>query len=368
MVIAKIILTDYVRTYVHQSIVVLILSNNYFFLCVLFLDKKLLLRMVNIWAAITSTISVSALLLLRNMTEERASVRVAFLGNSIQYYNDLPRLMKALSNNAIEQDSCYRGNATLSSLFQDGNGMSMKFQTTNALRPDGTYDIGADTVTSLLQQQQQQPQNWDFVVMNDHTQHPTRSDTRFESVTTLVQDYAPLLRQSGAIPIFLMTYAYQERGAYGSDDLGDVVQFTKLLHEGYESYVQALAEVLPVASTPRIAPVGFAFLAIHEENPKMWSQLFHPDKKHPSPHGSFLIACVLYYTILGVTQGTEAIMIPDNGASAIWEIARPRVMQPADDDPLPIPTYDEAKYLSTLALRECLTYNYNKRKEITVQE
>jgi hypothetical protein len=324
--------------------------------------------MVNVWAAITSTLSVSALLLLRNMTEERASVRVAFLGNSIQYYNDLPRLMKALSNNAIEEDSCYRGNATLSSLFQDGNGMSRKFQTTNALRPDGTYDIGADTVTSLLQQRQQQPQDWDFVVMNDHTQHPTRSDTRYESITTLVQDYAPLLRQSGAIPIFLMTYAYQERGVYGSDDLGDVVQFTKHLQEGYESYVQALAEVLPVTSTPRIAPVGFAFLAIHKENLQMWSQLFHPDKKHPSPYGSFLIACVLYYTILGVTQGTEAIMIPDDGASAIWEKARPRVMQPDGEDPLPIPTYDEAKYLSSVALRVCLTYNNKNNKKITVQE
>lgn len=314
--------------------------------------------MVNVWTAIT--ISVSALLLLRNMTEERASVRVAFLGNSIQYYNDLPRLLRALSNHAIEQDSCYRGNATLSSLFQDGNGMSVKFQTANALRPDGTYDIGADSVTSLIQQQK----GWDFVVINDHTQHPARSDTRLESINALMKNYAPLIRQSGAIPVFLMTFAYQERGVYGSDDLGDVLQFTKLLKEGYQSYVQKLAEVLPAALTPRIAPVGLAFSAIYEENPTMWYQLFHPDKKHPSPHGSFLIACVLFYTILGVSQGTEAIAIPDSGTSAIWEKARPRVMQPAGDDPLPTPTFDEAKYLSSIALRVCLRLN----KVIAAQE
>ena len=85
--------------------------------------------------------------------------RVAFLGNSIQYYNDTPRFLANLGRGSISHpDSCYRGGASLLSLWEDGNGMKRKFATPNAetsrTTVDGkevvVYDVGAPTVRSLL--------------------------------------------------------------------------------------------------------------------------------------------------------------------------------------------------------------------------
>ena len=57
-------------------------------------------------------------------TQERAQTAVAFLGNSILYYNDTPRLVEALGSGSIAQDSCLRGGVTFAQLLRDGNGMA----------------------------------------------------------------------------------------------------------------------------------------------------------------------------------------------------------------------------------------------------
>ena len=75
-------------------------------------------------------------------TSSTDPVRVAFIGNSIIYY-DLPRFMEALSGNTVEQDSCLRPSGTLKSIVEKGNNMIERFHTEKALTSDGTYDIGA---------------------------------------------------------------------------------------------------------------------------------------------------------------------------------------------------------------------------------
>jgi hypothetical protein len=42
------------------------------------------------------------------------NVSVAFIGNSMMYYNDLPRLIEKLGNGHVTQNSCLHGDATLS--------------------------------------------------------------------------------------------------------------------------------------------------------------------------------------------------------------------------------------------------------------
>ena len=61
-------------------------------------------------------------------------------------------------------DCCFRGGASYGTLLRKGNGMRNKFGTPNALRADGSHDIGADSVATLL------AAPWDTVVMNDYTQ------------------------------------------------------------------------------------------------------------------------------------------------------------------------------------------------------
>ena len=88
-------------------------------------------------------------------------VSIALMGNSVLYYNDVPRLLEALGGSdlfdqgVVEQDSCLRGGAGFSQLLAKGNGMEEKF---------GAEDHGSPDVASLLSR------SWDYVVMNDYTQ------------------------------------------------------------------------------------------------------------------------------------------------------------------------------------------------------
>lgn len=276
---------------------------------------------------------------------KKGRVRVAFLGNSILYYNDCPRLLEALSApRSVTQDSCLRGGSTFASLLAKGNGMASKFASPNALKPDGSHDVGAPTVRALLIDRGP----WDFVVLHDYTQGPTRLESRETSSKALVKGYVPLLAKTAAIPVLMQTFAYR-RHAKGSEDLGTPPNFTALLQDGYASYAKALAEKLPDRQCPRIAPVATAFLLVHDERPSLWKKLFQPDEYHPSPHGTFLEACVLHCTIFGTAPDVAVPLDP----SVLW--SRARRMGPSSSPPLSFPTLSEAEYLLQVAVRIVLT-------------
>lgn len=272
-------------------------------------------------------------------------VRVAFMGNSILYYNDCPRLLEAISGGAIIQNSCLRGGASLVSLFKDGNGMGEKFASPNALKDDGSFDVGADTVEELLTD----PAGWDFAVLNDYTQAPARPALRSQSLETLQGHYVPLLARSGARPVLLQTAAYR-RDVNGAEDLGGVERFTALLAEGYQAYAAALCKALP-GLPAQVAPVGDAFLVVKHERPELWLNLFQDDNFHPSPHGSYLQACLLYCCIFG-RPSPEEIAVPDD-PDTLW--ARARYMQPSKLRPPLLPLHSELKYLHGLATRVALS-------------
>ena len=157
-------------------------------------------------------------------TSDESSIRVGHLGNSIQYYNDCPRLLEHMLKQRyqqVHQDSCLRGGATIVSLFNKGNGMAKKFATPNTKLPDGTYDIGKPTVKDLITD----GTSWDFLIINDHTQSPVREESRVESLEFLAEKYLPLLEEASkangkeAVVVFLMTVAYR-RPVKNSEDLG----------------------------------------------------------------------------------------------------------------------------------------------------
>jgi len=65
------------------------------------------------------------------MSEEK-EIRVAMVGNSLMYYNDLPRLLEAMSGGSLSQDSCLHGSASFKSHLLYGNGMFSKWDTGNS--------------------------------------------------------------------------------------------------------------------------------------------------------------------------------------------------------------------------------------------
>ena len=313
------------------------------------------------------------------MQDAHATHNIAFVGNSIQYFYDVPRLFEALSGEDVNHDCCFRGGATLTSLLEKGNGMRNKFGSPNAQRADGiaarprammlrsipvlrscstkvclvcdmtgTFDIGAPTVDGLLS-----GACWDFVILNDFTLHPAREATRSESVTTLKQGYAPLILAAKATPILIMTYAYRRHTTEPpSEDLGEHPTFTRRLAEGIGAYATALAEVLPPEHAPRVAPLGLAMQAVHDERPDLWETLFHCDDRHLSARGAYLEVCVLHCTVFGEAP-PAATALPEDPAVLY---ARARYLQPPDAPANPLPTREEAVYLRDVAERVCRSY------------
>lgn len=263
----------------------------------------------------------------KQMTDQSSStnseIRIAFCGNSMLYYNDSPNLIQqmiqtAFPSNSVLQDSCLRGGATLRSLFQRGNGMGTKF--------GPLHEIGQPTVSQLLS-----AKHWNFVVLNDHTQHPTREASASESRTVLGEVYAALMK--GACPIIIQTPAYRKAGIKNSSDLGDFDAMTDHVRDGVMSYLS----VLP--NNARVAPVGEAYRVVRKRDIELWKRLYSWDDFHPSPYGTWLQACVVFCVCFGQR--------PPNYNAQWWE--KCRYMQPPNEKPLPLPTDGEAMELLFIA-------------------
>ena len=199
---------------------------------------------------------LSTLLLVASPTCNATSgpPRVAFIGNSILYYNDVPRLLETISAPGLTPRLLLRAGRPLTPLLAGGNGMRRIFGTENGKLEDGTFDTGAPTVDELLVGDASP--SWDYVVLHDFTQGPARPETRHESARSLKDTYGPLLARTDAMPVFLATHAYRVHNR-GSEDLGAIPhEFTEKLSEGYKAYADALTAALPERREVRIAPSG----------------------------------------------------------------------------------------------------------------
>eukprot|EP00977_Amphora_coffeiformis_P007288 scaffold1581_cov169-Amphora_coffeaeformis.AAC.24 len=325
----------------------------------------------------------------------------------MMYYNDLPRLMERLGDGHISQDSCLHGDADLTTILVWGNGMYPKWMTGNAragMSDRTQYDFGACSVPQLLfgydGNLEQKVQNfgnyadddvalaetmayddfvsyydasnpclrhenyyaylqnqfetngapeWDYVVINDNTRSPARSETREKSLEALETYYLPWLQELGATPVLIATYGYwtpyRDMGG-----LTDVPTFTSLTYEGYLQYAKLLQAGLPESQKPRIAKVGLAFLLVWEENKEQWGNLFHVDKIHASPAGTYLEALVIYHAIFGEMAPRAIALRPDT--SSMWDDARR--FSPPDQRRGRFPTPKEAAFLYNIAVRVCV--------------
>lgn len=404
------------------------------------------------------TIGLALLLtlaVLNGKTNGVEEVRVAMIGNSIMYYNDLPRLLEAMSGGKLSQDSCLHGDASFESHLRYGNGMLEKWNTGqarmwdvdekeaakdyfyeyyyyyNASGVDETriYDYGACTVEQLLlgvderlveeyenapghdnaakntddgseaptddattyddggassslydddyyqdnyneqfelendgtnpclksanyyfykqgQYDREGVPKWDYILLNDNSRAPCCTEQRAKSLELLKDVYVPWFRETGAVPIFMVTYSYwsSKRDLSG---LTDIPTFLSLTYEGYKEYAETVANALPKSQKPRLAPVGLAFLLIWEENPAMWRNLIHMDEIHLTSSGTFLEGLIVYATIYGRLPHPNIVL---NGDIANL-FSNARRMTPAEHIQEAYPTLDQARYLYHIASR-----------------
>jgi len=265
---------------------------------------------------------------------DHESYYVAFAGNNFLAINDIPRLLQAMGggdkSTVIRQQSCLHPSGTVSSIVSTGNGMKSQWHTSNAIDSEtymtdygvcsirqlilgyddtfyydnrnGAYENDGenpclenqeytDYVKSTMLDNKTLPQ---FFVIADQTKRMAFQEYRDDALYSLMNDYIPLLKVSGAIPIVVANHGFWSTSS-NMTGLDDLASFTSLIYEGARQYAAQFDKGLTQRS--RIAPVGLAFLTVYEKDLDMWNMLTASDDIHSSVYGSFLTACVLYATI-----------------------------------------------------------------------
>ena len=101
------------------------------------------------------------------------TLRIAFLGNSLTFFNDLPHLLQhilATTTTGIDDvkvGCCLRGGQSLPSLLTKGADMGR-----------AKLQIGGRDMYATVEQLLTAPGGWDYVVVNDHSQAPARDDAQ----------------------------------------------------------------------------------------------------------------------------------------------------------------------------------------------
>ena len=187
-------------------------------------------------------------------------LHVLFIGNSQIYFNDLPRMVEALSESApaeqprIRADRFVAGGASLERLWNasDGKGTAR---------------------ARILEKK------WEFVILQDI--YFVKPDS-FNKYARLFHE---VIQKNGSRTILLCTASVSS-------------QYPKGFQELHDMHI-ALKRELKVP----LAAAGKAWMSYWGESPTAEERLalYHADKAHPGVKGSYVYACTLYAAITGQT-------------------------------------------------------------------
>ena len=198
------------------------------------------------------------------------TIRVLFVGNSQIFFNDLPRLIEALSESApadrprIQAGRALAGGASLAK----------------------HRNRGTDQGTARAKIAEEK---WDYVVLQDIY------NVKPESFNEHARLFHELIREHGAQSLLFSTANVSSLYPKGFLDLHDMNV--------------ALGKELNVP----VAAAGKAWLTYWGKNPSPEQRLalYDPDKGHPGKKGSYIYACTLYAALTGLSPIGLTHRVPD---------------------------------------------------------
>jgi hypothetical protein len=191
--------------------------------------------------------------------QDTSCTRILFIGNSYTFVNDLPNTFAKLAKSGkhkVEVGMAARSGWTL----------------LDHLKSTETLD----TLNS---------KKWNYVVLQEQSQVPSMEQARTHQMYPAARELVPKIRQVGAIPIFLVTWAH--RGGWPEQGMNDYGNMQAQINNGYATIAQEL-------NAP-MAPVGTAWASAMQGHPEL--SLWQEDGSHPSEQGTYLAACVFYAAI-----------------------------------------------------------------------
>lgn len=206
--------------------------------------------------------------------------RVLFLGNSLIFFNDMPKIFEALCRSAeipLVVDSVTQGSCTMSLLSTIDT------------------DIGLQAYDKLTSEE------WDYVIIEPSRRATPFEDTIFEAELDAVEVLDQLARDAGAETLIYSVWGLNkgETGVYkqvGYDSIKTGTHaITRSAHCNYMNYFGE--EVSKRLGGRKIIRAGYAFENSIATYPSV--NLYHTDNQHPNPTGSYLVACTIFDTMFG---------------------------------------------------------------------
>jgi hypothetical protein len=202
---------------------------------------------------------------------------VLFIGNSFIYFNNMPRMVEAISESVegphLKTEMVAIGGARLEDLWKQGSALA-------AIRK----------------------QHWDYVVMNEQSAlggGVVNGEKRIGDPANFYK-YAEMfdteIRKSGGKTVIIMTWK----------DKNDPDRIQKELDNAFLEFRNANKIIL--------APVSSAWAITRKTAPEI--NLYFDDNHHPSKEGSYLEACTTYATLtgrspVGTTSKVEGTLVED---------------------------------------------------------
>ncbi len=196
-------------------------------------------------------------------SSEPVKIRVLFIGNSLTYVNDLPRMIAGLAksrNFSLEYDSYAPGGYRLSQHASD-----------------------------VLLEEKINKGAWDFVVLQEQSQLPALSQEEVKSeVYPFAQRLSQSIRQANprARVVFYMTMARRNGDAKNAKAFPEVATYAGMQRRINFSYTHMAQQ-----NRGLLAPVGVVWQKVRLDRPAI---NLYADDTHPNIAGSYLAACVFY--------------------------------------------------------------------------
>lgn len=199
------------------------------------------------------------------------SVRVLFIGNSYTYYNNLPETVQNIAASQkikLSYKANTPGGCTLKKHFQNKK---------------ETADIKQG--------------GWDFVILQEQSVAPAKPTEIVAAETytyafkmdSLIHVYNPK-----AQVIFYMTWGHKDGSLKSVDNYPIIDTYNGMQDRLKTSYLE-----MTYKNNAWCAPVGMAWQRVRSERPDYL--LYSPDRRHPSPLGSYLAANVIFTTMFQKT-------------------------------------------------------------------
>jgi hypothetical protein len=192
-----------------------------------------------------------------------------FVGNSFMYYNNsMHEYVLEMARAADNYAPGYRG----TSITISGSGMSWH-DMESYFKPGAVASYSFTRENKVVFNKFDKP--FDVTIFQDCSQCPIHTQLKpvfHESVKT----QGEIIRKHGAVPILLMTWAYE-----------DAPSMTDALAQEYTTAGNANGML--------VIPAGLAFANARAKQPTL--KLYQKDKRHPTLAGTYLAAATIYSAI-----------------------------------------------------------------------